>query len=391
MGTVESPFELEIGMEVNLPGGVFVVANAADIARLNEEFGTGGYGGASLIALDPGLPLPANVIEAARLLVVEVDPGERASLRRIAQIRDQRPHLPVIVALRDASRTLVRQGVADVADLPFNSEELTSQILDAIAAVQQVPTDAPLAPLISVVRSTGGAGATTVLTHLAAALAREHAGGKGVCVIDLDLQGGDVVQHLGKRLKFPVTDLLDAGERLDAELMRGSVTDSGHGFAILAAPDAITPLETVDADQLLRLVTIARSQFGVVLVDLPTDWTGWALSVALACNEILLVTGLSIGSLRQAKRRIDLLTSVGFSRRQIKVVVNRVERRLFKTIGVEEVHQALGCDVVATLADEGHDLSSAQDEGLLITETRHKSRFGQDIAALASQLAATER
>lgn len=381
-------------MEVNLPGGVFVVANASEIESLEAACGAGGFAGAQLVALPADAPVPPDIVAAARVLVIEAEPSDRSSLRRIAQLREQRPGLPIIAALRQADvtlvRTLVRQGVADVAVLPFNRDELVSQILDAAAQRDEHPVHERLAPLVTVIRSAGGVGSTSVLTHLAAALAHADGGMRSVCVLDLDLQSGDAASYMGRGPKFPITELLESGERLDAELLRGSVTDSGRGFSILAAPDAITPLETVDADQLMRLLAIARREFDIVLADLPADWTGWALSAALASNEIVLVTSQSIGSLRQAKRRVELLTSVGYERRHIKVVVNRVERRLFKTIGVEEVRDALGCEVLATLSEEGPELGAAQDQGLLITEVNRKSKFGRDIETLANLLLRTE-
>ena len=107
------------------------------------------------------------------------------------------------------------------------------------------------------------------------------------------------------------------------------------------------------------------------------------MSVALAASEVLLITDLSIGSLRQAKKRLELLWSVGLEKSRIKVVVNRVERRLFKTIGIDEVRDALGCEVISTLADEGNALRAAQDEGLLISEVNRRSKFAADIEELA--------
>jgi pilus assembly protein CpaE len=160
-------------------------------------------------------------------------------------------------------------------------------------------------------RSAGGCGATTVITHLAAALAKIDTSGKGVCVIDLDLQSGDVASYVGKEPTVTLSALLDAHDRLDGDMVRSAITDTGYGFSVIAAPDAITPLDTVDVDQLLQLLSLARRQFGHVLVDLPADWTNWALSTVVASTNVLMVTDLSISSLRQAKRRIDLLRSVG--------------------------------------------------------------------------------
>ena len=148
----------------------------------------------------------------------------------------------------------------------------------------------------------------------------------------------------------------------------------------------ITPLETVNVDQLLALLDIVRREFDFVLVDLPADWTNWALSVTLTSSEVLLITDLSIASLRQAKRRVELLTSVGLERSKLQVIVNRVERRLFKTIGVDDVREALKCEVLTSLTAEGAVMSSAQDQGLLISEINHRSKFAADIRRLASLL-----
>ena len=101
---------------------------------------------------------------------------------------------------------------------------------------------------------------------------------------------------------------------------------------------------------------------------------------------MVLITDFSISSLRQAKRRLQLLSSIGVPSEQVKVVVNRVERRLFRTIGVNEVGDALQCNVVASLTFEGPTLRSAQDQGVLISGVASKSKFAGDIRSLAQLL-----
>lgn len=391
MGNFENDFELEAGMAVNLPEGVVIVANAVDLGRLQEDSALRRFDGWSLVALPVDAPLPAEAIAKARLLVVEVDPADRGSLRRLSQVREERRGLPVIAAIQKGDvplvRTLVRAGISDVATLPFVADELVAQVLYACAQQAEDQPSAPLAPLITVVRSTGGCGATSVITHLAAALAQPSSGNaRSVCVVDLDLQSGDVAGYLGISPKQDVSMLLEAGERLDGELLASALIDSGRGFSVVAAPDVITPLESVDVDQLLKLLDLIRRKHDVVLVELPADWTSWALSVVMAGSEVLLITDLSIGSLRQARRRLSLLASVGLKREKVGAIVNRVERRLFKTIGVDDVREALQCEVHATLAMENGALRSAQDQGALITEIDRRSRFAADIRSLAAML-----
>jgi len=376
-------------MTPTLPGRFFVVARDAEIEALRSSPDIPGFTASAFVALPVDAPLPEQIVRSAQVLVLEVDPANPQSLRRVAQLRSDRPDLPIIAALNQADvslvRTLIRQGVTDVASLPFAAEELASQIFDQLSKIAELTQPGELSPMISVVRSTGGCGATTVITHLAAALAAGDTSGRGVCVIDLDLQNGDVAAFVGEVPRVTVSALLDAGERLDNELVRSAISETRFGFSVIAAPEPITPLETVDVDQLLKILRLLRRQFAYVLVDLPAAWTNWALSVVLASSEVVLISDLSISSLRQAKRRLELLSSVGVGRDHVKVVVNRVERRLFKTIGVDEVGDALGCHVLASLALE-HDLRSAQDQGLLITSVTSRSRFASDIRTLAAKL-----
>lgn len=377
-------------MLTGLPDSLVVVANSASIASLR---GTGfgeSLGDASFIAIPADAEFPEECVRSASVLVMEVDPASKASLSRVSKARALRPNLPIIAAIADANvslvRALIRQGVSDVAVLPFSPSELAAQILDASASLAERASEAPLAPMVSVVHSGGGGGASSIITHLAAAMAAQNFRDGTVCALDLDLQQGDLATYLGKSPKVTIDSLLDAGDRLDDDFLGAALTDSGRGFSFIPAPVDIAPLDIVNGDQVMRLLSLVRRKSGCVLLDLPADWTNWSLSALATSDRIVVVTGLSIASLRQARRRIELFGSIGIEADRVKVVVNRVERRLFRTIGVDEVRETLGCEVIAMLTDEQGALSAAQDEGLLITEVNARSKFGNDIRALAAHL-----
>lgn len=375
-----------------LPGGLFVVATAAELEPLRSASAGTIYQGAVFVPLDTGAPLPGDIMATASVLVVEVEPRDPASLRRIAGIRAERPDLVILAAIAHADvalmRTLIRQGIADVIQLPFEPFELATQILSAAAAASGRERNVEQAPMTAVVRSTGGCGTSTVLTHLAAALGATQSG--GVCLVDLDLQGGSVASFIGQTPKATVSSLLEAGNRLDIELVRSAVTPTRYGFSVIAAPEAIAPLDSVNVDQLLRTIALLRKEFSHVLLDLPANWTNWSLSAALSASRVLLVTDPSIASLRQAKRRLELLSSVGVSDERIGIIVNRLERRLFRTIGTEEAAEALGHNVLGGLADEGSVIRGAQDQGLLVFDVESKSRFYKEIQNLAAIVTAQE-
>lgn len=379
-------------MQCASTGRSVVVADREYIDALQAEGALRGCGSVAIMPLASDASISPDTLRGAQVLVLEVDPAIESSLQRLSNIRSEHPDLAVIVALRDANvalvRTLIRQGVVDVAQLPFSPDNLATQILDALSSQTERVRSGHLGTLFTVVQATGGCGATTAITHLAEALARTNAGSRGVCLIDLDLQGGDIAAYLGVEPKATVEPLIEAGGRLDAELMRSAVTETRYGFDVLAAPESIRPIDKIHADHLLAMLRMAQSMYDYVLVDLPPVWTNWSLSVVQAADRIVLISDKSIAHLRQAKRRLRLFEEIDVPRSRVEVVVGRSERKLFGAIKADDVRDTLGGEMAGALASEPALLREAQDEGRLLSETHPKSRFVTDIAALAATMAA---
>ena len=131
------------------------------------------------------------------------------------------------------------------------------------------------------------------------------------------------------------------------------------------------------------VIAINLIGFGVVAVGALL-----AGSAALAANSVVLVVELTVASLRQAQRRLELLRSVGIEDDAIQVVVNRVESRLFRTIGVDDVAKTLHHPVAGTVALDAPAVSAAQNQGMLVGRFARKSRFAADIARLGEALRA---
>jgi pilus assembly protein CpaE len=368
-----------------------VFAKPEHIAELERQLADQRNAAMTLHAIAGHEPLPLTTIKQAQCIVLEVDPRDRSSLARMEQVRASRPSIPIIAAIENAdfnlTRVLIRQGVFDVLSLPFDADEVLSRIMDASATVA-ARSSVQLAPMVAIVGANASIGATTVLTHLAAALSHNGKFTGRCCIVDLDLQFGQVASYFGVEPSSSVLDLLEAGERLDSELVRNAATDTGRGPIILAAPPTISPFEDVEVDRLLRLLEIVRKEFDFVLLDLPTNWTNWTLSAVAAASGVFLVTDQSIRSLRQAKRCLELFESVDIPANAISILVNSFEKRLMQRIGLNEVEAALNRPVRATFAREKNGLSEAQDQGLLLPQVARKAPFSRDIAALADEISA---
>lgn len=382
MGTSDIVFNLKQSEATQLPDGLAIVASPAQIALLAEALRSPAMISALLIPCGPSDPLGEGKLPAGvKALVLEVDPSSAASIRRLEGIRRERPQLPIIAAIADADhadlavlRNLLRLGIRDVVTLPLSGQELTSRVIDILIGEDPGSGAPARGSLVLFQRSVGGAGATTVMTHAAKLMAEQHPAAR-ICLVDMDVQTGAVAQYLGLDPEVDLGPLLDAGQRMDGDLVSASLLTSEHGFKVLAAPAAIRPLESLDVNHVLRLFDVLRSRFDCVLVDLPSAWSNWSLSLAATCDRVIIVCGTTIASLRQAQRKIGLLAEVGIAEKRIAIVANRLERRLFRAIGAAEMEAALGCQVLASLGSEGNDISAAQDIGRLLNDINRRSKF----------------
>ncbi len=329
--------------------------------------------------------------------VVQVDPGHPGSIKRFQQLAAAVP-TPLIAAAYDPPlalvRSLIRAGAHDVIPLPISVEELEvtlAPIKEQLAKARKA-SEAATGKVVSVIKSVGGVGATSLLTQLAIRFTeREKPSNRQVCLIDLDLQFGDVAFQLGLEPKLSLLDLLQAGARLDGDLLRATTTEHPSGLRILAAPAEMVPIEGMPTDHLLRIIELAKREFDTVFVDLPTNWTNWSLSVVAQSDLVLLVTELTVASVSRAKRQLGLLHSQELADLDLRVVVNRYDKSLARTVRPADIRSALGRDIAYTIANDFALMRSAVDRGVPISELKRKSALGKDIDALDAGIAATLR
>jgi len=352
-----------------------------------------------------GFPLSLNVIpvtdwidpeelSAAAAGVVQVDPDTPSSIKRFQKLL-QVIQTPLIAAAYDPPlalvRSLIRAGAHDVVPLPLNIEDLEASLAPVADELsdRHSAVGTANAKVVSVIKSVGGVGATAMVSQLAIRFAaNEAAHGRGACLIDLDVQFGDVAFQLGLLPKLSLADLLEAGARLDGSLVRATTTEHQSGLRVIAAPPEMMPLEGISSEHLTQIVDLATREFGTVFVDLPTNWTNWSLSLVARSDLVLLVTELSVAGLNRAKRQLRLLDSQDLGGLDVRVIVNRFDKSQSRTIRPADVREALGRDVAYTVSNDFLLMRAAIDRGVPIGDIKRKSAVAKDLETLDVGLAA---
>lgn len=355
-----------------------------------------------------GFPVSLAIVESADWVdpesltqaaagIVQVDTGSQVSIERFGQLAKDSA-TPLIAAAYDPPlalvRSLVRAGAHDVIPLPIDAEELQASLAPIAEARRAQAAHGTLATgkLVSVIKAVGGVGATALLTQLATRFARSEAGrDREACVIDLDMQFGDVAFQLGLRPKLSMYDLLEAGNRLDGAMLRATAVDHAGGLKVIGAPADMMPLEGVPSEHVLQVVELATREYDTVFLDLPTNWTNWSLSLVARSDLVLLVTELTVASLNRARRQLNLLQSQDLGGLDIRIVLNRFDKSLARTISLADARKALGRNIDYLVSNDFPLMRAAVDRGVAIDEIKRKTPLAKDLDALDSGIAAALR
>ncbi len=290
----------------------------------------------------------------------------------------------------DTVRRLFRAGVTDVLPTPVMPAELIAALNTARGAQQDMRSAAASAPtgkIVTVLKTSGGVGATTVAINLAGALAAMQSG--GVAIADLDIQFGQVATALDIRPRMTVLDAIRAQARLDPMLLASTMQAHDSGVKVLAAPNEITPLDAINEDFVARLFTALRANAAVSIVEVPAAWTQWIGDVLDRSDIIIPVAEATVRSAAGAARIGQSFIDFGLTKPNIHVVVNKYEKTLENNERAKKIGEIFRTKPAGAVRLDVKAAAEAADRGLLFAEAAPKSLATRDFETNAHTIAAT--
>ena len=229
--------------------------------------------------------------------------------------------------------------------------------------------------LIAVLSGKGGTGKTSVCAAVSTALARM---GHRVLAIDCDmgLQNLDISLALSDSGAISFLDVCEGGYSL-------SQAAKHHQFetlSFLPAPLNRTA-ESVDSEAFRDMVRWAKREFDYIFLDAPAGIDAGFELAAKYADRCLIVTGADPAAMRDAARAASRLELMG--KTDVKLIVNRVSRRLFSTMSVtvDDVMDTAGLPLIGVVPeDQNVTLAAAFGAPLITYTTRGAAKACEAIA-----------
>ena len=235
--------------------------------------------------------------------------------------------------------------------------------------------------VITVLSPSGGSGCSMLAANLAAALAKQH-GSAGLC--DLDLRRGDLASLLNLKPRYTLIDLCRNLQKLDQELFDQSMLVHESGIHLLAAPQSFADVQQVTSDAAETIIRLAAGTFPFVVVDLEDFFHREQFRVMQLSDTILFVLRLDFSALRNARRTLDYLDSVGVDREKLQLVVNQYGRP--KELSPSQAEEALGMEISYFVPDEPRTAVSSFNQGNPVVLETPRRKIAKAVTQMAARV-----
>jgi pilus assembly protein CpaE len=263
---------------------------------------------------------------APDLAVVALDHDSQQAIELIGAVAKASPQVAVLPASRSRDSALIlgaiRAGAREFLTLPAEPAEVLEIAGRLLRGRQESQaTTARDRQVISVTGASGGVGVTTVAVNLATSLAAAKE--QESLLIDLDMVFGSVDAALDIVTDHTLYSVLQSFERLDATLLKRSMTRHASGLYVLPRPQAIEEVAKVDPDTLHRLLGLLKAAFGTVVIDTSKGLQSSDFAALELSDLILVVAQLELTCLRNTARLIGLFQQFEGLVDRVKLVINR--------------------------------------------------------------------
>jgi len=270
--------------------------------------------------------------------------------------------MSIAISRKSSSSLIVdamRAGCVEYLSKPVETEQLTQALIRLRLRWTPAPAQEPSGQILAFLGARGGAGATTIVIHLATFLVQ--LGAKRTLIIDQQRQLGHIALYMGLPVpKYHFYDLARNVERLDKDLLGGFLMHA-NGVDVIGAPDGLFALTEVTVDEVHQTLKFLRGVYDYILVDCPHGLGRLNVATIDDCDKLFLVATPDIPALRDLSRYVDRLLQYHFPPGKLNVAINRFRSK--GEVKLEEIEKAVNLPVAVTIPNSSIELIAAMNSG----------------------------
>ena len=376
-----------------------------------------------LLSFEPDIQVVATAangkegVEQAKKLVpdivlMDVNMPIMDGIQATETLAQEAPNSPVIIMSvqgeRDYLRRAMQSGAREFLIKPFSGDELIASIRRvyqleqkkesfmakssggaAPAAAAPAGADAPRraeqGQVFFFYSGKGGVGKSLLAANLSVSMANETKG--KVALVDLDLQFGDIGVLLNLDHSQGITDLIENIDHMDADFIREIMVDGPFGIKVLLTPTSPELADLVTVDHIRRIFGELRKMFDYIIVDSSAHLGEINLEVLDHADKVVVVTSLSIPSIKNTKLALKIFDSLSISPDRVVLLLNKSDAH--SEFNKESVEANLRFPIAGQIPNDAKLVINSVNRGNPFVSTHPEAEISQRIRELVAKLLPT--
>jgi pilus assembly protein CpaE len=315
----------------------------------------------------------------------------------VERLTQSRPEVGAVLVAMELSTVLLQQalraGVKDVLAIPVDTGQLTSTVQRVAEGLAAAPRFADggfettggageSGRVVTVFSTKGGAGKSVIASNVAVRLAQRS--DRPVCLVDADLQFGDIAVMLKLTPQHTIVDAVSAIDRLDSAMIQSLlITHQPSGLLVLPAPLEPAFADQIGGAEMVRIIEVLRSFCSHVVVDTSTAFNDVVLGLIEQSDDVLLVSGMDIPNVKNVKIGLQTLRLLNTPMAKLRLVLNRSNSKV--KLDVSEVEKTLQIKADALIPSD-IVVPQAVNKGAPVVLTSPKTAVAKALDDLATSL-----
>jgi pilus assembly protein CpaE len=221
-------------------------------------------------------------------------------------------------------------GADDYLSKPFQPEELVARMgllvrrSEALKAIRQFDTEVKDQALIVAVHSLrGGVGCSSMAVNLA--MGFHQLWRRPTLIIDAVLNAGQVALMLNASPMHSWSDITELKPfEIDADVIETIISQHPSGVHYIAAPTYPIAGDTFTDETWQVALEALRAMYEFIVIDTPHDFSNVSIQMLDHADQILLMTGAEMASVRAAVCALNIYDKLGYLPTKITPVINQI-------------------------------------------------------------------
>jgi pilus assembly protein CpaE len=334
----------------------------------------------------------AQMLESAappKMAMVDIDghADAAATISRLVSLCGGDCRLIAVGSANDIAlyRRIQNAGAIDYVVKPLMPDMLNHALAAALrspSAHHAKPEDKQAREIV-VIGARGGVGASAVALNTGWLMAHEM--GLNVALFDLDLQFGSSFLALDLEPGRGLRDIVSSPNRVDSLMIASSIVPESENFSVLGAEETVDEMVPIDGGAITALLKEMKSNFDVIIVDMPRHMLAAHKRPLMGAHEIVIVSDLSLAGIRDSLRIKTALTSLGSSAR-MSIVASRTDASGRGQINADIFEKGVQAAIAVTIPEDAAGFAAASNSGKAMGHAAAKSPATKALRELAQHL-----